>query len=421
MSSAGLKQAITVRYAVALYVSSVLGAGILVIPGLAAQVAGPASLLAWGLLSVASYPFAYTFSRLSARRPESGGIYSFAKEALGQRAASAVAWLFVAMLLPGAPALSLAAGFYVSSAVPMSRPEVYALATAILLAAFAVNYRGIRFSGRVQLAVVVLIVGVLSFAVAASSGNVRAANFVPFVPEGAASVGVAAALIVWSYLGYENVSNVAEEFKDPRRDFGRSVAVSVVLVSVLYLASAFVVVGTGAYRSGGGVTPFSGLMSSVLGPAGVLVVAALAVFIVFGNMNAYVAGMARVVYAAAKDGGFPAGLSDVHRGSGVPRRSIGFLLAVTMAGLAAFYLLGLDIQSGFLATSGAAILIYVIGSAAGVRLLKEGGWRRALPWASLAVSVAILPFIGPALAVSLAVALFGLAYGWVAGFFRRRR
>ena len=65
----------------ALYVSSVLGAGVLVIPGLAARAAGPASLLAWGLLSLASYPFAYTFSGLSARNPESGGIYSFAGRA----------------------------------------------------------------------------------------------------------------------------------------------------------------------------------------------------------------------------------------------------------------------------------------------------------------------------------------------------
>src|SRR2546425_3060327 len=65
------------RYAVALYMSSVLGSGVLVLPGLAAQIAGPASLLAWLLLSLASYPLAYTFASLSARKPESGGVYSF--------------------------------------------------------------------------------------------------------------------------------------------------------------------------------------------------------------------------------------------------------------------------------------------------------------------------------------------------------
>jgi amino acid efflux transporter len=52
-----LKKTINVWHAVAIYVSSVLGAGILVIPGLAARTAGPGSWIAWALLSLASYPF----------------------------------------------------------------------------------------------------------------------------------------------------------------------------------------------------------------------------------------------------------------------------------------------------------------------------------------------------------------------------
>ena len=90
-----LRKAVTTRYAVALYMSSVLGSGILVLPGLAAQIAGPASLIAWIGLSLASYPLACTFASLSARRPESGGVYSFAKESFGPRAANAVSWLFI--------------------------------------------------------------------------------------------------------------------------------------------------------------------------------------------------------------------------------------------------------------------------------------------------------------------------------------
>ena len=408
----GLRRVITLRYAVALYVSSVLGAGVLVIPGLAAQAAGPASIIAWLLLSVASYPFAYTFSRLSARNPESGGIYSFAKEAFGTRAGALVAWLFVAWWIAGAPAISIAAGDYVATSLPMTRQETFLIAGLLLVSAFAVNYRGIKLSGRVQLLTVAVIVAVLAFAVVASIGSVRASNFVPFVPNGPSSVGVAVALIVWSYLGYENVSNVAEEFKDPKRDFNRSVAISVLLISVLYLAVATVTVGTAAYKGGGGVTPFSTLMTSILGSAGGVVISAFAVVIIFSTVNAYVAGMARVIYAASKDGGFPRALAKVDAKTGAPGRSIVALLALVMASLLAFYILDLDIQWGFLGTSGAAILIYVIGSAAGVRLLRGKGAARLLPWASLLVSLAILPFIGVPLAASLAIALVGVAYSW---------
>ncbi len=89
--SPALRKAMTTRCAVALYMSSVLGSGILVLPGLSAQIAGPASLVAWVALSLISYPLAYTFASLSPRKPESGGVYSFARESLGSGAANAVA------------------------------------------------------------------------------------------------------------------------------------------------------------------------------------------------------------------------------------------------------------------------------------------------------------------------------------------
>ncbi len=411
----GLRKVITVRHAVAIYISSVLGAGILVIPGLAARTAGPASLLAWAFLSVASYPFAFTFSSLSARKPESGGIYSFAKESFGRGISSMTAWLFVAWVVLGAPAITLAAGSYLAYAFPISGPEVFVVAAGILLSAYGVNLRGIRLSGRVQVAMVVAMVGILSLGVVASSPRVSASNFSPLFPDGFASVGVASALIVWSYLGYENVSNIAEEFKDPKRDFGRSVTFSVVLISALYMAVAFTVVGTGAYASGGGVTPFAEMMSNVFGTYGGVAVSILAVIIIFSTVNAYTAGMGRVVYAAASDGNLPRFLAKVDPKSGVPRRALLALLAMIMVSLTVYYLAGVDVQSAFLATSGAAVLTYVVGSASGIRLLSARGVRRVLPWVSLLVSVITLPFIGPLLAASLPVAVAGFIYGHFRG------
>src|SRR6266571_3368325 len=230
---------------------------------------------------------------------------------------------------------------------------------------------------------------------------------------GPASIVTAAALIVWSYLGYENTSNVAEEFRDPERDFHRSVVISVILISGLYLAVAFVTVGTGAYLIGGGVTPFAAMMSDAFGTYGGAIVALLAVFVTFGTVNAYVAGMARVYYAAARDGVFPKMLAAVDRRTGVPHHALVFLIVLVLVGLLAFYVLDVDFVSAFLMASGAAILTYVIGSVAGIRLLNERGIRRVLPWISLLVSLALLPFIGALLAASVAIAGIGLLASWV--------
>src|SRR5438309_726411 len=386
-SSSGLHRVITLRHAVALYVSSLLGSGIFIIPGLAARIAGPASILSWIILSVASYPFAYTFAKLSARRPESGGIYVFAREALGVGAGAATAWLFLAWAVLGAPAATVAAASYLTFVLPLSRLHVFLVAAGILTAAFVVNYLGIRFTGRVQLATVAAILAALTIAVLASVPRVSPANYTPFLPGGVTSIGTAAALIVWSYLGYENTSNVAEEFRDPERDFHRSVVISVLLISGLYLAVAIVTVGTGAYTVGGGVTPFAAMMSDAFGASGGMIVALLAVFVTFGTVNAYVAGMARVYYAAARDGVFPKTLAVVDRRTGVPHHSLVFLIVLVLLSLSAFYVLNVDFVSAFLMASGAAVFTYVIGSAAGIRLLNERGMRRVLPWISLLVSL----------------------------------
>ena len=263
-----------------------------------------------------------------------------------------------------------------------------------------------------QLATVAAILVALVIAVVASAPRVRPANYTPFLPSGLGSIGTAAALIVWSYLGYENTSNVAEEFRNPERDFHRSVVISVFLISGLYLAIAVVTVGTGAYMVGGGATPFAAMMSDAFGSYGGAIVALLAVFVTFGTVNAYVAGMARVYYAAARDGVFPKMLAAVDRRTGAPHHSLVFLIVLVLLSLLAFYILAVDFVSAFLMASGAAILTYVIGSIAGIRLLKERGMRRALPWISLAVSVSLLPFIGSLLAASVAIAGVGLLISW---------
>jgi amino acid efflux transporter len=408
---AGLRKEIRLRHAVALYVSSVLGSGVLVLPGLTARIAGPASLVAWAALAAASYPFAYTFASLSARSPQSGGVYAFAREAFGLRIATVSGWLFVLWYVTGAPAVTLIAASYVSYAFPLTREGTFLVAAAVLVGAWAVNRLGIEVSNRVQVAVTTTIVLLLVCAVAFSIGSVRLDAFSPVFPHGALPVGTAAALIFWSFLGYENVSNVAEEFRDPRRDFKRSIGLSVVLIGGLYLAVAFVTVGTRAYASGGSVAPFAAIFSNVVGRFGAVGTAAIAVFIIFSTANAYTAGMSRVILAVARDGGFPRGLDHVDARTGVPDRSLALLFGASLVMLAAYYALEVDLDTALLIPSGAAILVYVIGSAAGIRLLRGGPADAILPWVSLAVSLSILPFVGRVVAASIAIVVAGLAYG----------
>jgi amino acid efflux transporter len=414
LPSAGLRKAIKLRHAVALYASSVLGSGILILPGLAAQVAGPGSVLAWVLLSVASYPFAYTFASLSSRSPETGGIYAFAKEAFGRRVSTMTGWLFAIWVITGAPAVTLIAASYLGYAFPLNRAETLLIAFSTLLIAFLVNYRGIVVSNKVQLAVIGSIVALLLVTIISSAFFVKIQNFSPFLPSGLIPVGTAAALIFWSYLGYENVSNVAEEFENPKRDFGRSIILSVLLISALYIGVAFVTIGTEAYKAGSNIAPFAVILSHVLGTYGAAGTAILAVFIIFGTENAYTTGMSRVFYAVSRDGGFPKALDHISARTKVPDRSLIALFGSTIPVFVIYYFLHINLEVALLVPSGAAILVYVIGSAAGIKILGRDRPQEKklliLPAVSLVISLVVLPFIGWLLVVSIAVCLAALIY-----------
>jgi amino acid efflux transporter len=407
-----LRKAIRLKHAVALYASSVLGSGVLVLPGLTAKIAGPSSILAWALLSIASYPFAYTFATLSARRPESGGIYAFTRECFGARAGVVIGWLFAFWVITGAPAVTLIAASYIGYAFPLNRAVTYLIAFGIIAAAFAINYKGIVVSSRVQFAVVGSIVALLIATIAASAPFVKAQNFQPFFPAGPFAVGTAAALIFWSYLGYENTSNVAEEFENPKKDFHRSIVYSVLLISFLYLAIASVTIGTRAYEAGGSIAPFAAILSNILGRHAAEGTALVAVFIIFGTANAYTTGVSRLLYAVARDRGLPQTLNHINRKTKAPDRILLGLLSSYAVVLVLYYLSRVDLETALLVPSGAAILVYVVGSAAGVKILgrSKGRMNLILPLVSLAVSLMVLPFIGPLLTASFAVIVAALAY-----------
>jgi amino acid efflux transporter len=408
--SPGLRKAMTLRYAVALYMSSVLGSGVLVLPGLAAQIAGPASLVAWVALSLISYPLAYTFASLSARKPESGGVYSFARESLGPGAANAVGWLFILWYITGAPAVTVIAASYLAYALPLTRIEIFLIAAVLTLGAFMVNYRGIVVTSRVQLAVIIAIVGLLITAVVASAPSVNPTNFAPFFPNGYIPIGVTAALIFWSYLGYENVSNVAEEFKNPEKDFHRSILFSVIVIGILYISVAVATIGTRAYAAGGSVAPFAVMLSNALGIYGAVGTAILAVIIIFGTMNAYTTGISRVILATAKDGGLPRLLDRINAKTQVPDRSLMLLLGLSWLTLLLFYVFNVPLETELLIPSGAAIFVYIIGSSSGIKLLKIKGAKKLFPWISLAISIIMLAFVGWPLFIALTLALLGFLF-----------
>ncbi|HZW41950.1 MAG TPA: amino acid permease, partial [Agromyces sp.] len=105
----------------ALYIASVLGTGILVLPGLAAAAAGPASIVAVAAVLVLSIPLAGTFAALASRYPDAGGVASFVRRALGGTAARMAGYWFFFGVCVGAPVLAILGGEYVVAVLGVDR------------------------------------------------------------------------------------------------------------------------------------------------------------------------------------------------------------------------------------------------------------------------------------------------------------
>src|ERR1700742_5061975 len=106
---------LTIPRGAALYIGALLGPGLLLIPGLASSIAGPAAIIAWGGLLAVSALFAIVFTALARRFPSGGGGATYAGAGLGPRAGNAAAWCFLLGVVAGAPAVCLVCGAYVTN------------------------------------------------------------------------------------------------------------------------------------------------------------------------------------------------------------------------------------------------------------------------------------------------------------------
>lgn len=403
-------------HGVALYVGAVLGSGVLLIPALAAEVAGPASLVAWALMIVASVPLALTMATLAARFPGGGGVSTFAERAFGPLAQPLTGWIFLLAVPVGGPVAALIGVRYALVAFGLSLSYELPLIAGILLLALASNVLGGRAAGGLQVIVVAGIAAILVFAVAAAAPQVRPAAFTPFLPHGWLGVGRAAAILFWCFLGWEAVAHLSGEFGNPRRDLVPAVLWAIALVGLLYLAVALVTVGTGSY--GGAETSAALVLVTrrALGPAAGMLVGIAALACVTANLNAYIGAAAQLLRALAKAGYAPRSLGWSLPRRGTPAGALlfiagctGIVLALQQMGFISVYLLVALPTGNFIAT-------YILGTAAGIRLADTTG-SRILAVLACGVSAAVLPFLGwPAFYAAGAAALGCAMYA-----LRRRR
>jgi amino acid efflux transporter len=406
---------LTVWQGAALYVGAVLGTGVIALPALAVRAAGPASLLAWLGLVVLSVPLAATFAALGARYPDGGGVSTYVRHAFGARAGAVVGWCFYFAVPAGAPAAGMFAGAYVATALGGGRRTVLLTAAVLLVLVAVANGFGLTVSGRLQLALAVLLVALLLTAVVTALPHAHLRNLHPFAPHGRPAIGSAAALLVWSFAGWEAIAHLAADFRRPERDLPRATAVAVAVVGVLYLAVAATSVLVLGPAAGTSDAPLAELLALGMGGTVHVLAAAAAVLLTLGTMNAYFAGAARLGAALGRDGALPAWLDRGGSVGEVPRRSLAVVTGLSGLALAATAVADVGPQPLVLLTTGSFVTAYTLGTAAALRLLPRGSGAHRCALLALGAVAALLVMTGWYLLWPLVITASALCY------LRRRR
>jgi len=347
--------------AVGIGLGAIIGAGIFVVTGVAATVAGPATILALAIAGGAAALNALSSAQLAARFPVAGGTYEYAYRVLSPELGFAAGWLFLTSKLAAAGTVALGLGAYLT-VLGIGIPARVVAAAAMVVFTI-VNYCGIRRSSIVNLAMLAIAVAGLLALIAFGIGRMELENFRPFAPGGIRGVLTASAIMFFAYTGYARIATLGEEVREPERTIPRAIGFTIVVAILLYSAVAIVATGLAGSERLQSSVPLA-LAAEVAGGAVLRwIVSLAAVTAMLGVALSQLLGLSRMAFAMARRGDLPAPFAAVHPEFAVPHR------AVLAVGIVAIVVAATGTLAGVARTASFAILLYyAIANAAALRL-----------------------------------------------------
>lgn len=386
---AGLKRVLGPASLMALGVGATIGAGLFSLTGIAAgSNAGPAVIISFALAAIACAFAGLCYGELAGMLPAAGSAYVYAYASLGELMGWIIGWDLVLEYTVGASAVSVSWARYMRSLLDewgihlsprlMASPfEVVGMADGqpvhglanlpavfVIMALSLLLMRGISESARMNAIVVAIKLTVIVAVIACGLPYIRVENYTPFIPPNTGEFGHygisgilrAAGTVFFAYLGFDAVSTVAQETRNPGRDMPIGLMGSLAICTVVYITFSFVLTGLVNYHDMiGDAAPVATAIDQT--PFGWLK-AAVKLGIICGFLSVILVlllGQSRIFFAMARDGLLPPMFGRTHNNWGTPVACHLFFMAVTGV-LAAF----LPIEQLAHMTSIGTLLAFVI-------------------------------------------------------------
>jgi amino acid transporter/nucleotide-binding universal stress UspA family protein len=355
-------------------IGTMIGAGIFVLPGTAVARAGPLAAGTFVLGGVIAIFTALSASELGTAMPKSGGAYFYVNRALGPLFGTITGWANWLGLAFASAFYMYGLGEYVNTLVglgpvgagPLSfeAAQVIGLLGAVFF--ITVNYLGAKETGGLQIIIVSVLVGILSIFTVVGIINADLNALQPLAPPGAlGEVLPVTAIVFVSYLGFVQITSVAEEIKNPGRNLPLAVIGSVVIVTTIYALFLLVLLAAVPNELVAGndtaVVESARLLFSQYSVFGVSFAVVGSGMLLFGGLlatassaNASILSSSRINFAMGREKIITPKLNTIHPRFGTPYRAIG------LTGLLILVFLAFG-NLELLATAGSVLHLVVYG------------------------------------------------------------
>jgi len=394
-----LKRELGLFDAMSIGIGAIVGAGIFVVMGVAAAMAGPALVVSLLISAFIAGLSALSFAQLAAAIPKEGGGYEYARELVSPFAGFMYGWLWLFTNIVVGAVVALGFAHYLSVFIPL---PVNVIAAGACVAITVINYAGAKESGKANDILVVVKLAILGLFVALGIAAVKEGNLTPFAPHGGLGVLQGAALIFFAFGGFARITVVAEEVKEPAKNVPRAIILALAISTVVYILVGLTAVGLVGYARLGGTGSPLAIAATAEGNVMARLISVGALAATLSVLLTTVLGVSRTAYTMGRNRELPGLFARLHPARGVPHLAI-LVLGSLMAALALFT----DITEAAAVSNFGLLAYYAIANISALKL-KKPLYPKWVPAAGLASCLFLIPFLSPlSIAIGLAAVLSG--------------
>ena len=347
---------------------TIVGAGIYVLIGAAAGIAGNIVWLSFVIAALISYLRGFSYSELASIFPKAGAEYTYITQSFGDLLGFLTGWMIIFGGLFSIATVALGFGGYF---VALFGGDQILISLLLIVVLSAINFYGIKESAITGIAATLVEVFGLLLIIWIGLPYIGNVDYFE-MPNGIDGVIGAAALVFFAFLGYGGIVRLSEETRNPRENIPKAIFISITLAMILYALIAIVAVSVVDWRElGSSSAPLAEVAEKAFGKNASKILTIIALFATANTVLFSLISVSRIIYGMGSEYSLPKELGKIHP----TRRTPWVAIVVTMLFSIAFMSIG-KIETVANITNLSVFITFFLVNLAVIRLRYKPGIKR---------------------------------------------